>query len=175
MSRIARKLGFDRLVALSLFAAVFIVSVGAKPGLIPPSSPQLEDLAAASCSVTCLTARCDEFDFSWHQALSGGSLDELDHGSHSECWDESCGWYSDTGYHDQCGSGLAFARNGDYELLKRALDATNADDLHELISRYPNVLKVNKSRGSIQVAGCDGSVIANHPMSAGLLKEVLSH
>lgn len=175
MSRIARQLGLHRLVVFATLVAIILASVGAKPAELPQYEGWFEAAPAATCSVTCLTARCDEVDLGWHKALSGGALDELDHGSHDECWEESCGWYSDTGYHDQCGGSLALARNGDYLRLTRAIDAKDGTRVRQLIARYPRVLVVNEARGSVQVAGCDGSVLANHPLPTSVMNEVLAH
>lgn len=51
-----------------------------------------------------------------------------------------------------------------HDILNQVV-AANAEQVVELIDRYPEVLKLNSTRSAIQARGCNGEIIAHLPLT----------
>ncbi len=145
------------------------ILLGARPA--PDAGSSLMPASAAlDCNALCFTVCAFEDEHAapyWSGQGASGAYD----GYHQPCAAGTC---ADDGgeQHPPCQGLATLLRSGDYDRFVLALQTADDPLVAEIMSKHPKSFVLNAKRQSIQVLGCRGESVANHPVSTQQLQSL---
>jgi len=149
---------------VSLVAALFVSFAAFGVATAPDASLSFRLFGCTDCD--------DDCGFGDHESTSDLNGDwELDVGSHANthgCSSGACGDYHATGcqFSAQVDLGWTGLDRVAIAEITDAVEGASSEDLPAIVQTYRSALEFNAERGTLQVIGCSGAIMANLPLSA---------
>jgi hypothetical protein len=154
--------------------AVAVTVAGSSIGMAKDPSPVVSAVGWDADCVTCTWGDCG--GSGQHQALDweGYNPDRKGHGQHSTCTTGTCCWVNPPGecWHD---TGCRESFTAVTELYPQVREAVDRNDMHRIVTlmRLTDQVHLNTARSSIQLVGCDSTIVANFPVNEAEVSRLL--